>query len=84
MHLDASQLSFLYRLGKSPEGQQLLMLISAEIESTNEQLRKLSGEGLLREQGKAIFLDELKRRITVDPSARNEIRRPKPFDSTAT
>jgi len=83
VYLDASQLAFLYRLGKSPEGQQLQMLISAEIAQTNEQLRKLSGDGLLREQGRAVFLDDLMRKLTVDPSARTETRRPKPFDSTA-
>ncbi len=54
------------------------MLISTEIESTNEQLRKLSGESLLREQGKAIYLDELMKRLTVDPSVRLDPRRPKP------
>lgn len=83
MHLDASQVSFLLRLGKSPDGQQLLGVILAEIESCNEQLRKQSGESLLREQGKAVFLDELKRRLTQDLSARNEPRRPTPFGSTA-
>jgi hypothetical protein len=83
MHLDATQASFLSRLGKSPEGQQLLVLISAEIESCNEQLRKQTGEGLLREQGKALYLDELKHRLMFDASARLEKRRPTPFDSTA-
>lgn len=82
MHLDATQASFLFRLGKSGEGQQLLTLISAEIESTNAQLRKLSGEDLLREQGKAIYLDEFVRRMTRDPSARPVQRLPRPFDST--
>ncbi len=58
------------------------MLISAEIESTNRQLRKLSGELLLREQGKAVYLDELMERLNVDPSARLASRLPRPFDST--
>jgi hypothetical protein len=82
VHLDAAQLSFLTRLGKSPEGQQLQMLISVEIKATNEQLRKLSGEALLREQGKAIFLDEFMLRMTRE-SAPLEPRRPRPIDSSA-
>ena len=61
MRLDASQLAFLDRLGKSPDGRQLLALISAEIVESNEKLRKLAGEGLYREQGKAQYLDELTR-----------------------
>lgn len=52
------------------------MLISAEIADTNKQLRKLSGEGLLREQGKAIYLDWLMERFNVDPSARPVPKRP--------
>lgn len=59
------------------------MLISAEIESTNKQLRKLSGESLLREQGKAIFLDWLMERFNVDPSARPVSKRPTLIDSAA-
>lgn len=65
MHLDASQLEFLGRLGKSPEGQQLQALIKAEVEDVNEQLRKLSGESLIRAQGKAIYLDEFLTRLTM-------------------
>jgi len=63
MHLDATQLGFLGRLGKSPDGQQLMMLIKAEIEGCNERLRKLSGDELLREQGKARYLDEFAKRF---------------------
>lgn len=59
MHLNATQLDFLGRLGKSPDGQQLLALIQAEITECNIQLRRLSGDALLREQGKAMYLDRL-------------------------
>ncbi len=83
MHLDASQLSFLYRLGKSPEGQQLQVLISAEIDWCNVQLRKQSGEDLLREQGKALYLDMLMKWLTTDPSARQVSKRPMLIGSSA-
>jgi len=63
MRLDASQLSFLSRLGKSPDGQQLLALIQAEIVESNSRLRQLSGDFLLREQGKAVYLDEFASRL---------------------
>ena len=69
MHLDAAQLEFLHRLGKSPDGKQLLMLINAEIADCNVALRKVSGDALLREQGKAQYLDELVQRLTQPATA---------------
>lgn len=69
MRLNALQLGFLSRLGKSPDGQQLLALIQAEIEESNGLLRKLSGDALLREQGKAVYLDELVSRLLQHQSA---------------
>lgn len=69
MRLNALQLDFLARLGKSPDGQQLRALISAEIAECNVSLRKLSGEALLREQGKAIYLDDLVSRLSQPLSA---------------
>lgn len=59
MHFDASQTAFMGGLGKSPAGQQLKALIKACIEDSNVNLRKMSGEQLLREQGRAIMLDDL-------------------------
>lgn len=59
MHLDATQLEFLARLGRSSEGQQLQVLLKARIADANEQLRKKSGESLIQEQGRANELDEL-------------------------
>jgi thioredoxin-like negative regulator of GroEL len=64
MRLNATQLEFLTRLGKSPEGQQLQALIKAEIDETNVQLRSLTGEHLYREQGKATYLDALAGHLT--------------------
>ena len=57
-HLSTSQLRQLETIGKSPSGPQLKALLDTEIEATNATLRKFTGETLLREQGKAIFLDE--------------------------
>ena len=68
MRLNAAQLEFLGRLGKSPEGRQLQELISAEIADCNANLRKLSDESLYREQGKALYLDELAQRL-IGPQA---------------
>lgn len=70
------QLAFLVRLGKSPDGQQLLELITAEIAECNANLRILTGEGLLREQGKARYLDEFVNRLTRSASAQIVARRP--------
>ena len=69
MRLNALQLDFLARLGKSPDGQQLRTLILAEIAECNVSLRKLSGEALLREQGKAIYLDDFASRLSHAQSA---------------
>lgn len=69
MHVSTQQREFLAGLGKSPGGQQLLVLIQAEIEESNTLLRKLSGDALLREQGKALFLDNLVRWLSQSPSA---------------
>jgi hypothetical protein len=75
MQLGAAQLDFLVRLGKSPDGQQLLELITAEIAECNGKLRMLSGDGLLREQGKAVYLDEFVARLTHSQSAQIVARR---------
>jgi hypothetical protein len=76
MRLGATQLDFFTRLGKLGEGQQLLELIQAEIAECNGNLRKMTGESLLREQGKAIFLDELVQRLTRPATAQTVPRRP--------
>ncbi len=68
MHLNALQLDFLARLGKSPDGQRLLLLIQAEIAESNASLRKLSGDALLREQGRAAYLDSLAAKLSPSQS----------------
>ena len=69
MQLGAPQIAFLQTLGKSPDGLQLLGLIQAEIAESNSALRKLAGENLYREQGKAQWLDEFAKRLTRSASA---------------
>lgn len=73
-------------LGKSPLGQQLKALIKTCSEDSNAKLRILTGEMLIREQGRAQMLDELtgllegpKLTLPRDLSAR----RPAHFDSLA-
>jgi hypothetical protein len=83
MHYGATQLEFLKRLGMSPDGQQLIGLIQAEIAECNQTLRKSTGEQLLREQGKALFLDELLRKMTQAKSAQTVTRRPTSTDWSA-
>jgi hypothetical protein len=83
MHYGATQLEFLKRLGMSPDGQQLIGLIQAEIAECNQTLRKSTGESLLREQGKAIFLDEFLRKMTQTQSVQLVPRRPTLIDTSA-
>ena len=59
MQLDAAQLEFLVRLGKTPDGQQLKLLLEAQVAAVNGRLRKQTGDELIREQGRALMLDEL-------------------------
>jgi hypothetical protein len=83
MQLQDQELQFLARLGKSPEGLHLLMLIQAEIAEVNGNLRKFSGETLTREQGKALWLDEFARRLQTDATAQRIARLPRPTASAA-
>lgn len=76
MHYEAAQLEAFARLGKSPDGQQLLGLIQAEIADCNSKLRTLTGDDLLREQGKARFLDEFEGRLSRPATAQVVPRRP--------
>ena len=78
MQLQAPELQFLARLGKSPEGLHLLGLIQAEIAEVNGSLRKLTGEDLYRAQGKALWLDEFVQRLEHDATAQRIARLPKP------
>ena len=82
MHYGDPQLELLKRLGMSPDGQQLIGLIQAEIAACNLTLRKFTGEQLLREQGKALFLDEFLQKMTEAKSAQEVPKRPT-FTGTA-
>lgn len=61
MQLTPQQLEYLARLGRAPEGLMLKQLCKAWIDEANGNLRSKSGEHLLREQGRAVMLDELTR-----------------------
>jgi hypothetical protein len=83
MQLQDQELQFLARLGKSPEGLHLLMLIQAEIAEVNGDLRKATGETLYRAQGKALWLDEFRKRLEHDATAQRIARLPRPTASAA-
>lgn len=68
MQLTAQQLEFLERLGRTPEGQQLRQLCKAWTEEANANLREKADEHLLREQGRAVMLDELTRYLEGRPT----------------
>lgn len=61
MQLNTQQLEYLARLGRAPEGQMLKQLCQAWVDEANGNLRTKSGEHLLREQGRAVMLDEFMR-----------------------
>lgn len=63
IRLDASQVALLERLGKSPDGQQLLALIKKTQDEVNEQLRTLTGENLYRAQGEATAWHDLAKKL---------------------
>lgn len=58
MRFDAAQLAIWEGLGKSPAGQQLKQQLQAMVDEVDKDLRSLSGEPLLRAQGRAVLLDE--------------------------
>jgi len=59
IRLNTEQLRVLEAIGKAPGNVQFRQILDAVIADANANLRKLTGEALLREQGKALFLDEL-------------------------
>lgn len=64
MHLSESQLLFLARFAKSPDGREFLELYRAKLAEVEGKLRTQAGEELYRQQGRAIQLDELIADIT--------------------
>lgn len=79
MQLNATQLEMLARLGRSPDGWQLQELIKAEVEEVNRSLRVLSGETLIRAQGRAQCLDELLERFNPKPRPTRDTSSPRHF-----
>ncbi len=64
MRLSESQLLFLARFAKSPEGRELTDLLRAELADVEKALRTQTGEELYRQQGHAQRLDKLLADIT--------------------
>lgn len=81
MQLNTMQLDWLARLGKSPDGQLLRGLLTAEVSESNSALRKLTGDLLVREQGKALFIDRLL--DVLDPKPKPPPRQLKPFSGAS-
>jgi hypothetical protein len=69
MRLSESQLLFLARFAKSPEGREFTELLRAELAEVEKALRTQTGEELYRQQGHAQRLDKLIADIT-DASAK--------------
>ena len=89
MHLTESQLLFLARFAKAPEGKEFIELMRAAVEEVNQTLRTATGEHVLRTQGRAQQLDEIvgwiteaNRKLTAG-QASFRTRRPVTFDETA-
>lgn len=82
MPLNTQQLELLHRLGRSPDGRELVTLIETVwIVEANEKLRGAMGETLYREQGRAKMLDDLVAYLTLKPPA--DVRQVKPTFQSA-
>lgn len=81
MHLNSDDLAFLARLNKSPEGRQLLRLLQAKQAECNEKLRAVTGEEVLRWQGRALAVDEM---IADIATAEQKLTRAKPSVTSQT
>jgi len=81
MHLNSDDLAFLARLNKSPEGRQLLRLRQAKQAECNEKLRAVTGEEVLRWQGRALAVDEM---IADIATAEQKLTRVKPSVTSQT
>lgn len=64
MTLSTSDLSFLARFARTPDGQALLRILEARLASVNETLLGTDGNDVYRFQGKATQLRELCKDIT--------------------
>jgi hypothetical protein len=64
MQLTGQQLNFLARLSKSPDGQALLQIFQARLAERDAALRRVIGEEVYRNQGRALELSEIIADIT--------------------
>lgn len=85
MRLSESNLLFLARFAKLPEGKDLLELMRAKLAETDQKLRTTDGPEMHRQQGRAQELDDWiaaisdsQRKLTVNQSAP----RPRRFTNT--
>jgi hypothetical protein len=59
MHLNGTQLQFLSRLSKTPDGLMLLQVLQAKLAESDLKLRSATGEEVYRAQGRAQAFDEM-------------------------
>lgn len=59
MHLTGTQLQFLSRLSKSPDGLMLLQVLQAKLAESDLKLRSATGEEVYRAQGRAQAFAEI-------------------------
>ena len=64
MQLSRTQLEFLARFARSPDGQFLLQILQAKQAERDAGLRTASGEEVFRKQGRAVEISELIADIT--------------------
>jgi hypothetical protein len=59
MQLSSIQLGFLARLSKSPDGRLLLDMLKARLAERDAALRRVTGEEVYRNQGRALEVSEI-------------------------
>lgn len=59
MHLNGTQLQFLSRLSKTPDGLMLLQVLQAKLAESDAKLRSAIGEEVYRAQGRAQAFAEM-------------------------
>lgn len=59
MHLNGTQLQFLSRLSKTPDGLMLLQVLQAKLAESDAKLRSANGEEVYRAQGRAQAFAEM-------------------------
>lgn len=79
MHLDSTQLQFLARFSKTPDGQFLIGVLQAKLKEVEANLRRTTGEEVYRCQGRALELDDL---MTLFESADASLKRSASIDTS--